>query len=131
MLGMSSYPQAYIDDCKARVESQLATYRKSAPKNGDLDAAFFNNLVIVLDSFFMHRLRGKEGKDGNPLNEVRVLVGSMMANGERLMFDKQIKLDPAKSVLGLDVGDPIALSEADFVALSKAFFREIESRFAE
>jgi hypothetical protein len=40
-----------------------------------------------------------------------------------------IKLKPETSVLKLKVGDSIALSEAGFSLLSKAFFDEIERKF--
>ena len=43
--------------------------------------------------------------------------------------DKQIKLPPEKSVLKLDIGDPIKLSESDFGRLSTAFFAELQRRF--
>jgi len=131
MLGMKTYPQDYIDACRARVDAQLAAYRAAVVKDSAVEAVFFNNMVIVLDSYFTHRLRGVEGKDGNPLNEVRVLASSMMQGGEKLVKDTQIKLDPETSVLGLEVGATIALTEADFVALSKAFFAELETKFAE
>lgn len=52
-------------------------------------------MVLALDQLFVHRARGIEGKDGNPLNEVRVLCTSIMANGGVLVKDSQIKLDPA------------------------------------
>ena len=41
---------------------------------------FFGNLVVVLDGYFMHRMRATEGKDGNPLIEVRALCSSIMTN---------------------------------------------------
>jgi hypothetical protein len=32
-----------------------------------LEAVFFNDVVLVLDSYFCHRSRTIEGKDGTPL----------------------------------------------------------------
>jgi hypothetical protein len=43
--------------------------------------------------------------------------------------DKTIKFDPAESVLRLQPGDEIRLSETDFVRLSNAFFAEIAAKF--
>jgi len=37
-------------------------------------------MVLVLDSSFSHRQRTMELKDGNPLNEVRVLCNSILEN---------------------------------------------------
>ena len=78
----------------------------------------------------MHRLRTAEGKDGNPLNEVRVLCQSILETGNVMAPDKTIKLVPSKSVLGTEYGDEIRLSEAGFVRLSQAFFGEIEAKFS-
>ncbi len=90
---------------------------------------FFNNMVLTLDSYFVHRARAIEKKDGNPLNEVRMLCNSMMNNNNMMCADKTIKFDPAKSVLKYGVGDEIKLNEADFILLSSAFFAEIESKY--
>jgi hypothetical protein len=143
MLGRKSYDQDYIDHCRSLIADQLAAYDEllSAARNGKggakLDGAiesfeprFFNNLVLVLDNLFVHRLRTLEGKDGNPLNEVRVICSSLLENGGVLAADKQIKLTPESSVLGYEEGDRIALDEAGFRRLSDAFFGEIQARFA-
>lgn len=132
MLGIKTYTQDYIDACRSRVESQLGTYRNLAatvPVDPAFESVFFNNMVLSLDSYFTHRLRGIEGKDGNPLNEVRVLCKSMTENGDRMTEDPTIRMNPATSVLHHEVGDTIRLGEQDFRLLSKAFFAEIESRF--
>lgn len=39
------------------------------------------------------------GKDGNPLNEVRILCNSIMNNNGIMSKDKTIRLNPEKSVL--------------------------------
>ena len=87
--------------------------------------------LSLLDSFFTHRGRGQEGKDGNPLNEVRVLCSSLLLHDDVMTPDKTIKLDPSRSVLGLAPGDRIELTEADFSKLSEAFFAELAAKFTE
>jgi len=144
VLCMNTYDQEYIDECRAKIASQISAYKQlvstarklAGPKRSQLDSAvepfepvFFNNMVLVLDNYFVHRSRTIEKKDGNPLNEVRVLCSSMMSNGGIVAADKTIKLNPATSVLRHQVGDEIELSEEDFLRLSKAFFAEIESKF--
>jgi hypothetical protein len=86
---------------------------------------FFNALVLQLDYSFVHRTRNLEGKDGNAMNEVRVLCSSLLNGDGTLVADTTVKLDPATSVLGLAAGDPIALNEDDFVRLCDAFFERL------
>jgi hypothetical protein len=50
-------------------------------------------------------LRNKEGKDGNPVNEVRVLSESLVQGDGTLTVPKSIKLDPESSVLHHAPGD--------------------------
>jgi len=71
---------------------------------------------VVLDRFFVHRARGTEGKDGNPLNEVRMLCDSILENRGVLSANKTIKHNPAKSILKLQVGEKIKLTESNFRA---------------
>ncbi|WP_256795925.1 hypothetical protein [Terrabacter sp. Ter38] len=145
MLGVKDYEQDYIDACRSRVETQVVMFHEvaqAARDHGDADVShlegalesleyeYFNNMLIVLDGYFVHRLRGVEGEDGNALNEVRVLVRSLMENGGTLMADPQIRLDPARSVLGLQVGAPITLTLQKYRRISDAFLREIENKFS-
>jgi hypothetical protein len=143
MLAVNHYDRAFVDACRGRIDTQVAAYRGliAAAKDGggassQLDAAiatfeplFFNNMVLALDDSFLHRSRNLEGKDGNPLNEVRILCHSLLNNDGVMAADKQIKMNPASSILHHEVGDEIALDEADFVTLAKAFFAEIEQKF--
>jgi hypothetical protein len=93
MLCVNNYTQKYIDRCRSRVAAQVSAYKalvaaarsKTATDKPRLKAAievfephFFNTMVLALDSYFVHRARAIERKDGNPLNEVRVLCNSIM-----------------------------------------------------
>ena len=144
MLCVNNYGRDYIDSCRSSIEGQVSTYRELVAAGASVrggsqaqfdsaiaafEPVFFNNMVLVLENYFVHRSRTLEKKDGNPLNEVRILCTSMMSNGGRLAADKQIKLDPDKSVLEYRIGDPIKLSEKDFLRLAEAFFAEIERKF--
>ncbi len=84
MLGMKNYTKKYIDECRSKVDVGLSAYEKlvAAAKSHPasvraletFEATFFNNMVLMLDYFFVHRLSGIDGKDGNPLNEVKILL---------------------------------------------------------
>jgi hypothetical protein len=90
---------------------------------------FLNSMLLVLDQLFVHRLRTVEGKDGNPLNEVRLLCSSIMENDGVMVTQKAIKSDPAATVLGYAPGDRISLGRDDFDRISAAFFEELVNRF--
>jgi hypothetical protein len=145
MLGRKNYTQEEIDQGKAAIRQQLTAYNELVKavnnavtdheKIGSafevFDSQFFNNLALVLDRYFAHRFAGPdyEGKDGNPLNEVRIITDSIMNNKGIMRADKQIKLPPEKSVVKLSVGDKINLTQAQFESLAGAFFEELERRF--
>ena len=50
-----------------------------------LEYEYFNNMLIVLEGCFIHRLSAAEGQTGRALHEVRVLARSLVeAEGGRL-----------------------------------------------
>jgi hypothetical protein len=136
VLGVRTYPREYIDGIRSKVEADVAAYRNLVSGDGyngaipTFEGTFFNNLLLVLDNAFVHRLRVVEGKDGNALNETRLLSNSLLNDGGPMTLDKAIKYTPEKAVLKYQPGDAIRLSEADFERLCAAFFSEIESKFA-
>ncbi|WP_332688914.1 hypothetical protein [Devosia sp.] len=139
MLAVTSYPEVYVQLTAARIEEQLAAYAAladAAKGNAKVEAAlaafapgYFNTMLLALDHHFMHRMRGAEGKDGNPLNEVRMLGDAIMENGGVLKANSTVRYDPAKSVTGISLGQEIALDAATFEKLAAAYVAEIGKRF--
>ncbi|GAB2769038.1 hypothetical protein ACXR8F_13730 [Terrabacter sp. AAH1] len=143
MLGTKEYEPDYVDACRSRVESQVAMFREvaqAARDHGDADVSalegalesleyeYFNNMLIVLEGCFIHRLSAAEGQTGKALHEVRVLARSLVENGGTVLADPELALDPEHTVLGLSAGDPITLTLHQFRRISDAFFREIQSK---
>jgi hypothetical protein len=134
VLARNSYEKAYVDGCRATIDRQLAAYDTlaSGAKEAavaDFEPLFCGNLVLVLDQMFQHRTRGLEGKDGNPLNEVRLLAASWTENDGVLVKDKQIKQGADLGVLGLEPGDQISITREQLGRLAEAYFAEVEVRF--
>lgn len=106
MLCENNYPLAYMDECRSRFAAQVTAYqalvaaarRQNATDEPLLDAAieafearFSCSMILALDSCFVHRARAKEKKDGNPLNEVRMLCSSILNNDGIMCADKTEK----------------------------------------
>lgn len=123
MLGRKDYERKELDDGRARIDAQLRTLEK-------FEREFFLNLLFTLDRLYVHRLRSSTGKDGNPLNEVELIVDSLLNNDGVFRVDnKSIKYKPEESVTGLEVGDEIALDRPGFEALYGAFMADLETKF--
>lgn len=148
MLSISAYPQQYIDEARARIAEQAGAFdamaqavRGAGTAEGARSAAgaaldalepeYFANLVIALDSHFVHRSRGQERKDGNAMNEVRVLVSSIQLHDGVMTAERAIRLDPSRSVLGIAYGERIRIDAQGFERLARAFFETLEATYAE
>jgi hypothetical protein len=138
MLGRKDYTPEELASCRSAIDEELATYKRLAAAvdgNGaataldEFERPFFNNLVLVLDRYFVHRIRSVSGKDGNPVNEVELLADSLMNNGGVFRGNNVIKYRAGESVLKLEPGDPIRLSRGEFERLADAYLGEIERRF--
>lgn len=143
MLGRKNYTKDEIDHAEASVAEQVAAYtsltggaiagevtgKKVFAALEDFEPLFFGNMVLVLDRYFVHRIRAVTGKDGNPLNEVEIIADSLMNNDGILRGISVLKYVSGQSVLKLEIGDRIRVSADDFERLSAAFFAELRSRF--
>lgn len=111
MLGRKNYTPEELDHCKAAVDQQLAAHKtlvkavasattdkKANSALQAFEALFFNNMTLVLDRYFVHRLRMVTGKDGNPLNEVEMLCDFLINNNGIMRDSNVIKLIPDQSV---------------------------------
>jgi len=107
MLGRKSYTRVEFDHAKPAVARQLASYRTLVTARGgatadpgaqaaldEFEGLFFNNMTLVLDRYFVHRLRMVTGKDGNPLNEVESICDSLMNNDGILRGNNVVKYSP-------------------------------------
>lgn len=112
-----------------RARRKKSTTAGSTPRSARFEPLFFSHLVLALDHYFGHRSWTMELKDGNPINEVRVLCNAIMHHDGVMTADKRIKMKSATSILQHDVGDKIELAVADFRLLSEAFFAEIENKY--
>jgi hypothetical protein len=144
MLGRKDYTKEELKRAKEVVNEQLVSFEavasslgssRSGSKAGkaldELEGVVFNNMVLALDRFFVHRLRSVTGKDGNPLNELEMLADSLMNNGGVLHnpFANVIKYVPEDSVLKLKIGDPIRLSATEFEQLANAVFADLKRKY--
>ncbi len=140
MLSVNQYDSVYIARCRKMVEREVAAFQavKASANKGNgkgnagtevFERLFTSSLIVMLDRCFVHRSRTIEGKDGNPMNQVRMLCDSILENDGVLAANKTIRFDVAKSILKCKPGDPIEVSVAEFVALAEAYLASIERTF--
>jgi hypothetical protein len=131
MLGRKTSTREEFAKAGAVIDQQLAAYRalSASPEREAFEPLFFNGLVLELDRLFVHRIRAVSGKDGNALNEVELLTESLMNNYGVLQGNNVIKYVPEKAVVGITVGDRIALTAEQFDGLYRAFLDELERKF--
>jgi hypothetical protein len=135
MLSVSRYSQEFVDQSRASIDARISAFDALAAAADPaaveaFEPTFFNDMVLVLDHHFLHRGRSFEGKDGNPLNEVRMLCNSLVDNDGTMAPDKTIRMKPDQTLLNYAIGDAIAVREDGFRRLADGFFAEIESRYA-
>jgi hypothetical protein len=130
VLSQKTFPEEYVEAARRRTDAHLATLVAADP-DAALCQQVLENIVLALELTFVHRMRGQEGKDGNPLNEVRMLADSIVTNGGVLAAEPSIKYRADRAVLGLDLGDRITLDVDGVQRLAAAFFDTLGERYGE
>jgi hypothetical protein len=102
--------------------------RHDRPPHGDISYFFW---TYASPAEWTYSPAGQAGSGGGEglTRRARAAHSGRCQNDGKLAADKQIKLDPGKSLLGYKIGDEIKLREDDFLLLAKAFFAEIERKF--
>ena len=136
MPGRSDYPATQIAAARKDFADMAACWRlvavqSQAEARVAAEAQVFNQMVVALEGWFVHRLRAVEGKDGNALNEVRLLALGITENGGYFPSEGVINWRPEASLTLYRAGDRIRLSEAVFTRLAGAYLDGIAARFGE
>ncbi len=124
MLPRTGYDRHYVAACRESVGAAVEELRRV-----EAGSAAWNQLVVALDRWFSLRNPKLEGRDGNPLNEVRVIAEAVIEHGAVMTVPKGIKLRSEDSVLGFEEGDEITLDGDAFERLFDAFLAEVEEKF--
>lgn len=123
MLLRTGYDRHYAASCRESVGAAVAELRRV-----DAGSAAWNQLVPALDRWFAIRNPKVEGRDGNPLNEVRAIAESVTEHGSVMAIPRGIKLSAETSVLGFEEGEDISLDGDAFERLFDAFLAEVEEK---
>ena len=118
---MHDQHEALRNACFTELRHLTSLSPQDIPYRGGLERGF---------QFESWDIPAREGKDGNPLNEVRMLCNSLVRNEGVLCADKTIKDKPETSVLKLRIGNEIAVNEARFQLFFETFFAEIQEKFS-
>ena len=124
MLLRTGYDRHYVATCRESVGAAVEELRRV-----QAGSAAWNQLVPALDRWFGIRNPRVEGRDGNPINEVRVIAESVTEHGSVIVVPKGIKLAPETSVLGFEEGEEISLDGDAYERLFDAFLTEVEERY--
>ena len=135
MLARTSYDPSQIATARAAFAEMVEGWRSIAARSeararAAAEAQVFAQMLVALEGWFVHRARAQEGKDGNVLNEVRLLALGVTENGGRFPEPGAVRWRHEQSLTGLRPGDPIRMTEALFSKLAEAFLAAMAERFA-
>jgi hypothetical protein len=123
MLLRTGYDRHYVAACRESIGAAVAEMRRV-----EAGSAAWNQLLPALDRWFSIRNPKVEGRDGNPINEVRALAESVTEHGSVMAVPRGVKLAGESSVLGFEEGEEISLDGDAFERLFDAFLAEVEEK---
>ncbi len=129
MPGRNSYTSDEVESCRDACDALLAAWAANDIEDTTLEAIVFGQAVVVLHTWFAHRDR--EGPDGSPIHEVRVVADSVVGNDGTLRVDEPAGWVPSRTVLRLAVGDDVAVTANGFERLAAAYLSAVESTYPE
>lgn len=130
MQGRSAYTEAELRNGEEAVELSLRAW-EAAGRPEVVERVWFTQALLALDRRYVHRLRKVTGRECTAVNEVELLVGSILDHDGVLHVGTVLHYDPAQTVLGLRPGERVTLGAADFERLATAFLAELRARFGQ
>lgn len=140
MTGRTTFTREEIARARLVIGSQLEAYRELAraargggggdvaPALAEFEHVFFNSMVLALDRPFVSR--AATGTGTTPLDELELIVASLLAGDGVFRAGTSIRYSAASSVVGLDEGEHVRLTAEQFERLFEAVFAELEEEFA-
>lgn len=140
MFNESQITPAYVASCRERINAQIecynqliATAKDEYTTNEALDETianfepvFFNNLLLVMESYFDLKAQPDSQHLPGALQEVRLLCSAIRHNHNQLGNGYTTAVDPEQMVLKLAPGSTIRLNETNFITLANAYLNEME-----
>jgi hypothetical protein len=135
MLGRKTFEQREVDQAKAMIAALIAGRATLAEAGADpaavavVDPEFFTGLTLVLDRPFVHRVRSVLGRGPGALNELELIVASIIEHERVFTVGTVLTYAEEGSFTGLVPGEAIRLGAEQFERLAVGVFAELEELF--
>ena len=129
MTDRTTYTPDELEACRDAADGLLAAWQANDIEDETLENLVFGQAVVALDAWFAHRSHQIEGSDGNPMNEVRALADSMIANDGVLRVPDHVRWEAGRTVLHLAVGDEVVVTADTYERLVSAYLAAVAERF--
>ncbi|WP_285041090.1 hypothetical protein [Plantibacter sp. LMC-P-059a] len=135
MLGRKTFEQREVDQAKAMIAALIAGRATLAEAGADpaavavVDPEFFTGLTLVLDRPFVHRVRSVLGRGPGALNELELIVASIIEHERVFTVGTVLTYAVEGSFTGLVPGETIRLGAEQFERLAVGVFAELEELF--